>query len=68
MLSIRTQSITIAKIKCRIQHTKKNGNTLHILINNVVYFKAMENLRNRIDVRLENQNEAACHKKYLTMI
>ena len=47
---------------------KKNGNTLHILINNVVYFKAMENLRNRIDVRLENQNEAACHEKYLTMI
>ena len=66
-MSIRAQSITIAKIKCRIQHTKKNGKALHILINNVKYLKAMKNLRNRIDVRLENQNQAACHKNYLTM-
>ena len=67
-MSIKAQSITIAKIKCRIQHTKKNGKALHILINNVKYLKAMKNLRNRIDVRLENQNQAACHKNYLTMI
>ena len=67
-LSIRTQSITIAKAKCRIQHTKKNEKALHTLINNAVYCKAIENLRNRIDVKLGNQNQATCHKKYLTMI
>ena len=37
-------------------------------MNNDVYCKTMGNLRNRIDVRLENQNQAACQEWYLTMI
>ena len=42
-------------------------------MNNAVYGKMMENLRNRVNVRPasnENgyQSQAICHKKYLTMI
>ena len=45
----------------RIQHTKKNrsrknndkdGKALYKLMNNAMYGKEMENLRNRIDVEL----------------
>ena len=66
--SIKTRSIKIAKAKCRIQHKKNNEKGLHTLINNSVYCKAMEKLRNRIDVKLGNQNQVTCHKKYLTII
>ena len=54
----------MAKTICWIQHTKKNGSrkknadkdgkALYKLINNAVYRETMENLRNRIDVKLVN--------------
>ena len=51
----------MAKMICWIQHIKKNrsqknsdkdGKALHKLMNNTVYGKTMEKLRNRIDVTL----------------
>ena len=57
-LHTRIQSITMVKTIYLIQHTKKNrngdkdGKALYKLMNNAVYIKTMENLRNRIDVRL----------------
>ena len=53
--------MSMAKAICWIQQTKKNrneknsdkdGKALHKLMNNVVYEKAMENLRNRINIKL----------------
>ena len=55
----------------------KDGKALHKLINNAIYGKAIENLRNRINVKLGsnekdiwnvNQNQALCRTKYLTII
>ena len=37
-------------------------------MNNAVYGKSMGNLGNRIDVELENQNQATCHKNYLIIL
>ena len=53
--------MSMAKTLCWIQHTKKNrsrkngekdGKALYKLMNNAVYGKTIENLRNRIDVKL----------------
>ena len=49
---IRIQSISMAKTICWIQHSKKNGEkdgkALYKLMDNAVYGKTIENLRNRI--------------------
>ena len=37
-------------------------------MNNAVYGKTTENLRNRIDIKLVRKNQAICHTKYLTII
>ena len=46
----------MVKTICWIQHTKKDGEkdekALHKLMNNVAYGKTMENMRNRINVKL----------------
>ena len=65
-LRISTQSIRMAKTICWIQHQKrikaeKNGDkdwkALQKLMNNAVLGKTMENLRNKIDVKLvSNKN------------
>ena len=53
--------MSMAKTLCWIQHTKKNrsrkngekdGKALYKLMNNAVYGKTIQNLRNRIDVKL----------------
>ena len=58
-LCIIIQSMSMAKAICWIQQTKKNrnekhsdkdGKALYKLMNNVVYEKAMKNLRNRITI------------------
>ena len=63
---IRIQSITMGKTIYRIQQRKKNksrkngekdGKPLYKLRNNAVYGKTMENLRNRINERLVNNNK-----------
>ena len=55
----------------------KDGKVLYKLMNNTAYRKTMENLKNRIDVKLvsnkkgylsRHPNQAICHAKYLTMI
>ena len=60
-LCVRIQSISMAETICWIQHKKrieaelnghKDGKALYKLMNNAVYGKTMENLRNRTDVRL----------------
>ena len=71
-----------------IQHTEKrieaeknwdkDGKALHKLMNNVIHGKAMENVRNRIGVRLVNNEKDylqctstpsyICCTKYLTII
>ena len=65
---IKFQSISMAKTICWIQHTQKkqkikaeknsdkDRKALHKFMNNDVYGKAMENLRNRIDVKLVSNN------------
>ena len=50
---------------------KNKKNHYAKFINNAVYSETMENYRNRIDVKLvskRHQNQARCHKTYLTMI
>ena len=58
---IRIQSMSVAKTICWIPHTKKNknikkwwqnGKALYKWMNNPVYGKTMEHVRNRIDVKL----------------
>ena len=57
--------------------TYKSGKALYKLMNSAVYGKAMETIRNRIDVKLVSHkkdylkghlDQAICHKKYLMMI
>ena len=59
------------------KNNDKNGKALYKLMNNGKYEKPMETLRNRIDVKLKNnekgylkwhQNETICRTKYLTII
>ena len=65
-LCIIIQSMSVAKAICWIQQTKKNrnekhsdkdGKALYKLMNNVVYEKAMKNLRNRITIKLVSNKE-----------
>ena len=63
---IRIQSITMVKpyvefnTQKRIEAEKngdKDGKTLYKLMSNAVYSKTMENVRNRIDVKLERDKK-----------
>ena len=79
----------MAKTISWIQHTKKNrsrkkwedGKASYELMNNAVYGETMENLKNKIDVKLVSNkksfkisiyngqpNQSICHTKYLTAI
>ena len=49
-------------------HKKEWKSVAHINKQCCILQSNGKNLRNRIDVRLENQDQAACHKKYLTII
>ena len=59
------------------KNREKGGKALHKLMSNAIYRKTMENLRNRIDVKLVNIEKdylkctlelAACRTKYVTII
>ena len=59
---------THQKKKCKQKNSDKDGKALHKLMSNAVYGKTMVKLRNRIDAKLENQNQATYHKNYLTIL
>ena len=86
-VTIKAKLITMAKTICQIKHKKRNisinkckkvEKALNKSMKNALYDKAMENLRNGIDLRFaSNKKEVLewtsnptyiCHKKYLTMI
>ena len=57
------------------KNVDKDGKALHKLINNAIYGKTIKNLRNRIDVKLINNekeywnvHQNQCRTKYLTII
>ena len=73
-----TETNTQKRIEAE-KNNDKDGKALYKLMNNVIYGKAMENLRNRIYVKLVNKkkvylkckskpNQAICCAKYLTII
>ena len=71
-IEFNTQESTEAEKK----NNGKDVKALHKLVNNTIYGKTMENLRNRINVKLGNnekdylivhQNQAICLTKYLTI-
>ena len=45
------------------KNREKDGKALYKVMNNVLYGKTTENLRNRIDVGLVSNKKATCHKK-----
>ena len=65
-LRIRAQSITMVKTIYEIQHTKKNGSrknghkdekALYKSMNNAIYGKGMEIVKNRINVKLVDKEK-----------
>ena len=52
------------------KNSSKFGKALYKLMNNALYHKTMEHLRNGIDEQckglLKMKNQATCHKKYFT--